>query len=70
MVFLGQAAIQLVARLYGVRGLARGRNRAGYWFFSNRPVNPGQIESIVVLPLINASGNPDESFYRTASAKV
>ena len=34
----------------------------GYWFFAHRSANATQIESIAVLPFVNASGNPDVEY--------
>ncbi|MDQ3816566.1 MAG: tetratricopeptide repeat protein [Acidobacteriota bacterium] len=34
----------------------------GIWFFSHRPVNTKQIESIAVLPFVNESGNADNEY--------
>ncbi len=33
-----------------------------YWFFAHRSANATQIESIAVLPFVNASGNPDVEY--------
>jgi serine/threonine-protein kinase len=34
----------------------------GYWFYSHRWSTPAQIESIAVLPFVNASGNADVEY--------
>ena len=35
---------------------------SGYWFYNHRLSKPAQIESIAVLPFVNASGNADVEY--------
>ena len=49
------AAVGLVIFLFAIIGL-------GYWYFSGRPTNAKEIESIAVMPFVNQSGNADAEY--------